>query len=311
MLHPGPFLASALGATRLILAAGAAGDRAELLPGLADGSRLAALALHEPGQRFAWDRPRTTARREGTGWRLSGGKAPALDAGAADLLLVTARADDGLGVFAVECAGVGVRVAPRSTVDGTRKQAAVELRDAPARRLAGADAREALAATADAMAVGLAVDGVGAAARALELAIAYAKQREQFGQPVGAFQAVQHLLVDMLRGPRAGTRGGLLRALGRRCRRRARATPAASMAKAFASDAFPAIGADAIQVFAGVGFTWEYDIHLYYKRLLTLRHVWGDAGFHLDALARIAVDGDSDRSVRNIPRERSEPRSRS
>jgi alkylation response protein AidB-like acyl-CoA dehydrogenase len=131
---------------------------------------------------------------------------------------------------------------------------------------------------------------LGAAARAHELALAYARERQQFQRPIGSFQAVQHLLVDMLQDLEL-TRAGIYYALWTsdeaepRERRRA-----AAMAKAFASARLPAIGAHAIQIFGGVGFTWEYDVHLYYKRLLSMQAGFGDESAHLDDLAALVVD---------------------
>jgi alkylation response protein AidB-like acyl-CoA dehydrogenase len=291
-LHPGPFLASAVGATKAILGAGSADDCAALLPALADGSLVATLAVHEPGSGYAWARPASGAAQSSDGWRLTGRKASVLDGARANRLIVSACSGSELGLFVVERDGPGIETTARSSVDGTRKQADVELREAPAQRLAGGDPRAALETAADAMALALAADGVGAAGRALELAIAYANEREQFGVPVGSFQAVKHLLVDMLRGlelTRAGTYYALWAADAAAPSERHRA---ATMAKAYASEVLPGIGADAIQVFGGVGFTWEYDVHLFYKRLLSLRHCWGDEDAHLDELARLVVDAD-------------------
>jgi alkylation response protein AidB-like acyl-CoA dehydrogenase len=290
-VHPGPFLASAVGATRLIVAAGSEAQRKELLPALADGSRVAALGVHEPGSRYGWSRPATHAREAGGGWRVSGRKSQVLGGACADWLLVTATSDSGLACFVVERDAPGVEATPEPTVDGTRNQATLLLRETPARRLAVRHPLEALSLVADALAIGLCADGLGAASRALELSVAYANEREQFGVPIGSFQAVKHLLVDMLRDvelARAGTYYALwaLDAAAPHEQHRA-----AAMAKAFASETLPRIGADAIQIFGGVGFTWEYDIHLYYKRLLSLRHCWGDAGVHLEELARMVVDG--------------------
>ena len=128
-------------------------------------------------------------------------------------------------------------------------------------------------------------DGVGAAERVLEMTVAYAKERHQFGQPIGAFQAVQHICADMLRTVEQA-RGGAWYALWA-CdaadpdERRA----AVAMAQAFASADLPRVGFDAIQVHGGVGYTWESDVHRYAKRLLTLAQTFGTADDHLDHLA--------------------------
>jgi alkylation response protein AidB-like acyl-CoA dehydrogenase len=130
---------------------------------------------------------------------------------------------------------------------------------------------------------------LGMAAVLTEMSVTYAKERQQFDKPIGSFQAVQHLCSDMLQALELG-RAGAYHALwacdSADAKDRHRA---AVMAKAFASDAFPRIGASAIQVFGGVGFTWEHDVHLFYKRLLTLQESYGDAGDALDELASLVL----------------------
>ena len=141
------------------------------------------------------------------------------------------------------------------------------------------------------MHVAAVVDGVGAASRALEIAVEYAKERRQFDTPIGSFQAVQHLCADMLRARRARPRR-------RRTTRAGRATPptppsahrAATMAHAFAADELYTVGAGTIQIFGGIGFTWEHDIHLYYKRLLALQETGGGTTTQLEELASIVLD---------------------
>jgi alkylation response protein AidB-like acyl-CoA dehydrogenase len=209
----------------------------------------------------------------------------ALEAGAAEQLFVAA----GACLWLVEARAPRVRGEPAECADTTRGFAHVALEGAPARRLGAGDARAALAAAADAVAAGLVADGVGAAARALELAVAYAKEREQFGRPIGSFQAVQHLLVDMLRDvelARAAAAHALRAQDGAPAPARAHAS---AVAKAFASEALPRVGAGAIQVFGGIGFTFELGLHRYYRRLLSLSLLQGDASHHLERLAEAAL----------------------
>ncbi len=289
-VHPGPFQSSALEAVSLIRAAGLPEDRAAWLPGLAAGARIASVALCEPGRRYAWREPACLARAQGAGFRLSGAKVHVPDAPAADLYLVSARAGAQTAVFAVERGAAGLEVRATPSVDGTRKQGALELRDAPARRLGRGDAGAALAESRDRVQAGLVADGLGAAARAFELALAYAQQRQQFGRPIGTFQAVQHLLVDMLQDLELGRAAAYYALWAADEAEPAERHRAATLAIAFASEAFPRLAEQAIQVFGGVGFTWEYDIHLYYKRLLSLRHALGLPSDHLETLAQIALD---------------------
>lgn len=291
VVHPGPFLSTALTAAGLVRDAGSEADRAALLPGIASGEARATLALFEPGRRYEWREPTVTARPASRGgWRLVGEKTHVHDAAAADWLLVTARSDEGLAAFIVEADAGGVEIEPLDTMDGTRKRARVRLRDAAARRLGEGDASEALAATVDRSVIGLCVDGVGAAQRALELCIGYAHQREQFGAPIGSFQAIQHLLADVLRDLELGRAGSYYALWAAEAADAAERHRAAWVAKAFCCEAFPRIGMDAIQVFAGVGFTWEYDVHLFFKRLLSLQSDLGDEATALEAVAGVVLD---------------------
>ena len=290
-VHPGPYLASAVGAVSLVTRAGSDDDRARLLPGLAGGTTVGTVALVEPGRHADPLAPETTATPTGDAWALTGTKVHVPDAVGADLILVPARTDDAaVAVFAVEPGAPGVTVTSTATVDGTRKEATVALDGAPARRLDGADAAEALREVLDRLAVALVLDGVGAAERALEMAVEYAKERHQFGQPIGAFQAVQHLCADMLRAVELGRAAGYYAAWACDAADPAERHRAATIAQAFAADGFYGVGANAIQVFGGIGFTWEHDAHLVYKRLLTLQQAGGGRTRHLEELATLILD---------------------
>jgi alkylation response protein AidB-like acyl-CoA dehydrogenase len=276
---PAPFASSAIGAVSLA--------DAELLPRLADGSAIGTVAIFETGSRYEWRAPATRATRDGAGWRLDGGKVHVGDANAADVVLVTALDDAGqLGIFATE--QFSAEATP--TVDGSRKQGTVVLDASPARRIdTGADPESAVERALDRLGVAATVDGVGAAQRALELSVEYAKEREQFGKPIGAFQAVQHLCADMLRTLELGRAAGYYACWAIDDASPEEAHRASTLARAFAADAFPQLGGTAIQVFGGIGFTWEHDIHLYYKRLLSVAHGLGTAGDHLEELATLAI----------------------
>jgi alkylation response protein AidB-like acyl-CoA dehydrogenase len=285
-VHPGPFLSSAVGAVATVLAVGSDADQSELLPGLADGSLVATTALLEPDARAAG---RPAAMRADAGERLTGTKVMVPDAVAADLLLVAAACDDGLGIFSVDARADGVQITSTETVDGTRKHATVEFDRAPARRVGEGDATDALAGAVDRLLIGLVLDGLGAAEVALNLAVVYAKERTQFDRPIGSFQAVQHLCADMLQSLELGRAGAYYALWAADAGSPAECHRAATMAKAFAGDAFLRVGAGAIQVFGGIGFTWEHDIHLFYKRLLTLQQAHGTAAEHLEELARLIL----------------------
>jgi alkylation response protein AidB-like acyl-CoA dehydrogenase len=277
---PVPYATSAIGAVALA-------DE-ELLPRLADGSLIGTIAIFEPANRYAWEQPSTRATSAGRGWALDGEKVHVADACAADVALVTARDDSGVvGTYACEA----FDAVPTAAVDGSRKQGRISFARAPARRIDDAgDSHRAVAAALDRLGVATAVDGVGAAQRALELALEYAKEREQFGRPIGAFQAVQHLCADMLRTVELGRAAAYYACWALENAPAEEAHRSATIARAFAADAFPQLGSTAIQVFGGIGFTWEHDIHLYFKRLLSCAYTFGTAAEHLEELAAIAID---------------------
>jgi alkylation response protein AidB-like acyl-CoA dehydrogenase len=262
-LLPGPFVSTAVTVPALLPAG--RDDRADdLLDGIAAGRRRAAVVDRRTAAAGSWAR----------------------DAASVDTLVVLADAGARIGPAS------DAAITPVETVDGTTSFADVAVDDRTA-SLADSwlplDAED-LARAADCTLIADVVAGVGTAARALELAVDYAKERRQFGRPIGSFQAVQHLCADMLIDlelGRAGAYYALWAADEAPADERHRA---ATMAKAWASDAFHRIGATAIQVFGGIGYTWEHDIHLFYKRLLTLQHVGGGTRANLEELAHLLLD---------------------
>ncbi len=289
-LYPGPYASSAVGGASLVMLAGSPREHSFLLPGLASGETIGAVALLEPGQRYDWRTPGTSAKRSGEQYELHGTKVHVADAAAANLLLVTASDDAGLGVYAIDTRDGGVAVESTPSVDGTRKEATVRLEGASGWRLGTDDGSAAAAEVVDRLGVAAVVDGVGASSRALELAVEYAKERVQFDRPIGSFQAVQHLCADMLRAVELARAGAYYACWAADAADRRERHRAATMAKAFASDELYRVGANAVQVFGGIGFTWEHDIHLYLKRLMSLQRIGGGSDEHLEALARIVLD---------------------
>jgi alkylation response protein AidB-like acyl-CoA dehydrogenase len=287
-VHPGPFLSSAVGAVSTV-AALAPGD--DLLAALADGNTVGALALYEPGARYDWRAPSTRADDAG---RLTGSKAFVPDAVAADVLLVGALdADGALAVFAVDAGAEGLTVETQETSDPTRKHGNVTMQGAPGRKLGDFDGDAGvtapMAAIVDRVGVATVLDGVGAAQAALDMTIEYAKTRVQFDKPIGSFQAVQHHCADMLQSVEMARSGAYYAAWAADAAAPEEAHRAATMAMAFAAEALPRVGATAIQVHGGIGFTWEHDIHLFYKRLLTLAQAHGTASDHLEELAALVL----------------------
>jgi alkylation response protein AidB-like acyl-CoA dehydrogenase len=278
-VHPSPCWTSCVGA----ISAAAAFGLDDLLASLAEGTCKGTLALQEPGRGFTgW----ANARLAVADGKLSGEKILVPDAAGADYLFVTTT--NGSYLVAGDADGLGMDNS--DWLDGSRRFATVTFDNVTGTRV-GDNGQ--LAPVIDRMLVALCADGLGAAQRALELTIAHASEREQFGQRIGSFQAVQHLCADMLQQLELG-RAGLHRALWALDAGDAQeAHRAAVMCKAYCSETFPQIGANAIQVFGGAGFTWEYDIQLFYKRLLSLQMTWGGSEVWLEELATLVIDQDA------------------
>jgi alkylation response protein AidB-like acyl-CoA dehydrogenase len=259
-LHPGPWLSTAVAATRALTRFGVTNDAAAtLFSGIADGSTTATVG--------PLDGARPTAAEQGDGFVLRGVIDNVSDVAAADVLLVLADEHDSTGLFAVPTSMPGIEVTPQAGIDQTRKHFRVTLDDTPAQHLATASG-DAVEALVDDVIIAWAADALGAARAVLQLAIEYAKVRRQFGQPIGAFQAVQHLCVDMYETVELA-RSGVIHALwAADAADRDERHLAAMRAKAFAGR-LASVADNAIQVFGGIGYTWEHDAHLYFKRLLS------------------------------------------
>ena len=258
-LHPGPWLSSAVAAPRALAGPGAGAEAAELWTGIADGTTIAAVGPLDRN-----DAAVIAAQRDGD--VVLRGEVAMSDAAAADVLLVLAEDPDGTGLFAVKTDAPRISVTPEHGIDQTRKRFRVALDDAPAHRLA-TPSPDASAALVDDVLIATAADALGAARAVMELAVEYAKVRKQFGQPIGSFQAIQHLCVDMYETVELA-RSGVIHALWAADNADADERHLSALrAKAFAGR-LATVGDTAIQIFGGIGFTWEHDAHLYLKRLL-------------------------------------------
>ena len=292
----GPVLSTVVLAGSTLLLLGDGDACRTYLPGIADGGTVATLALTEASG--SWDAAgiSATATRDGDTWHLDGTKAYVLDGCSADILLVAARTGTdtstdtgggtGISVFAVDPDAPGVRRTPQTTLDRTRKQAVIELTHAPA-RLIGPEGRAwpTLARVLDLAAVAVAAEQAGGAARVRDMAVDYAKTRVQFGQPIGAFQAVKHKLADMHTDVETA-RSTAHHALWTAAHDPAALPEAASLAKACCGDAFTRATTENIQVHGGIGFTWEHPAHLYLKRAYSTQQLFGNAAHHRRRLAR-------------------------
>ncbi|ONH32390.1 acyl-CoA dehydrogenase family protein [Pseudofrankia asymbiotica] len=282
-----PLLSTVVLAASTLLALDDEQARADYLPGIAAGTTLATLALTEAAGR--WDDPAavtTTAARGGHGWTVTGAKAHVLDGQLAALLLVAARTDAGISVFAVEGDAPGVRREPRATLDQTRRQADLTFTAAPARLLGHeGGAWPALARVLDLAAVAVAAEQAGGAARVLGMAVDHAKTRVQFGRPIGSFQAVKHKLANIHLDVESA-RSAACYALWTAADSPPDLPLAASLAKACCGDAYVTAATENIQVHGGIGFTWEHPAHLYLKRAHSSRQLFGNAADHRQRLAR-------------------------
>lgn len=289
-LHPGPWLSTAVAAARALTRLGAGETAPELLRGIADGTTVATVCFP--------DSANVAASRRDDARVLHGEIAAVPDAAAAEVLLAVAEEADGPALFVVRTGAPGVSVAPEHGIDQTRKRFRVTFDAAPAQRLAAAPTAD-LAAVIDDVLIATAADALGAARAVMNLAIEYAKGRTQFGQPIGSFQAVQHLCVDMYETVELA-RSGVIHALwvsdavaamnGQSGEER---HLAAVRAKAFAGR-LATVADTAIQVFGGIGYTWEHDAHLYLKRLLSWSALRGGPDEYLTELgASLAKRGGS------------------
>jgi alkylation response protein AidB-like acyl-CoA dehydrogenase len=278
---PGPFLSSAVAATIAVLRLGEAGLQADL----ATGRRRGTVAIEEGGHADPLASIRTTATETAGGWVLDGTKAVVLDGHTADFAVVAARTEDGLAAFALD--DPKGELVP--ALDVTRKMTRIELAGRPARRLGlPGDQSEVLFRIGDDIAVALCAETVGAGERALQMAIDYAKQRVQFGRPIASFQAIKHKIVDMLHQLELARVGTHWAAWASEVDDPIR-EPAAAACKSFVAEAANMITAENIQVHGGVGFTWDVDCHLLFRRVKQNDVLFGSQAWNRQRLADLVL----------------------
>jgi alkylation response protein AidB-like acyl-CoA dehydrogenase len=280
-----PFFSTVVLAATAILESGDAEAAAERLPGIADGSTIATLAF--PGENGAWDASGVTARASHVdgAWTVSGTAPATIDGHVAAMFVVPARTEDGVSLFLVD-RSAAVTATPLKTLDQTRKVASVVFDGAPATPLGDlAGGGAVLERVLDLAAVGLAAEQAGGARAAFDMSVAYLKERVQFGQPIGAFQALKHMAADVLVEVESASSASSY-ALWAAAEARDELPAAASLAAAFCSDAFVTAAHENIQFHGGMGFTWEVPAHLYFKRARADEILLGDAQHHREQLAR-------------------------
>lgn len=285
-----PYLATVVVAGHLIRDAGTPAQQEALLPAIASGDLMMALAHFEPGGRYKVSRVDTAAKAKGDGWTLSGAKGVVLSGGAAGKLLVSARTsheprdEDGISLFLVERNAPGLTVRSYMTQDGGRA-AEIRLNDVAV----GADALvgtldAALPAIERALDYGLAAlcaEAVGIMTALNEATLEYLKTRKQFGQPIGRFQALQHRMVDMVIATEQARSMATLAAVKADAPNAAERRRALSAAKAYVGQQARFVGQQAVQLHGGMGVVDELNVSHYFKRLTMINAIYGDADHHL------------------------------
>jgi alkylation response protein AidB-like acyl-CoA dehydrogenase len=292
-LLPGPFLSTVLLAGSAIALAGTESQKQRYLTAICQGSAKATLAILEEGASWSTDSVHLHASGSAGGYVLKGRKLFVPDAGVADFLVCAARLRGDLALFIVPAGTHGVNIKATPAIDATRKLCEVILDSVivpQAGLLAIGDRAEAAVEHAFAVStVGLVAEMVGGMQRLLDVSVEYAKTRKQFGRPIGQFQAVQHMCADMLLMTES-SRSAVYYAAWAMGEDESAASAAVSVAKAYASDAYREVGNRAIQVHGGMGFTWENDVHLYYRRAKASEIAFGDATWHRERLAKQVID---------------------
>jgi alkylation response protein AidB-like acyl-CoA dehydrogenase len=286
-----PYFSTAVLATTAILNAGTDTQKSSLLPDLASGARLAALAVTEPNGQWDPQAIELVATPGADGFRLDGAKSYVVDGHVADLLLVAGRVpgtvgSDGLALFTVSADASGIERRPLAAMDATRKIARIDLHGAQAQLLGDVkDGAQALVRTLDQAAIALANEMVGGAQALFDAAVNYTKLRVQFGRTIGSFQAIKHKCADMV------LEVELAKSAAYYAAHAAAADdpewPAlACVAKAAASDMYLHIAAECIQIHGGIGFTWDTDTHLWFKRAKSSEVLLGQPYYHRELLVQ-------------------------
>jgi alkylation response protein AidB-like acyl-CoA dehydrogenase len=286
-----PYFSTVVLAADAILNAGTDDQKKSLLPGIASGETIATLAFTEPNGK--WDASGITLEASGTGdtATLTGTKMFVLDGHTAELIVVVARAagttgQDGISFYTVAGDASGLTRTALATMDQTRKQAKLEFDGVEAQLLGTAgDGWAALSKTLDQAAVGICNEMVGGGQFVLDESVQYAKDRVQFGRPIGSFQAIKHKCADMLLEIESA-KSAAYYASWAAAEDNDELPVVASLAKAYCSDAYFHAAAENIQIHGGIGFTWEHNAHLYFKRAKSSEILLGDATYHRELLAQ-------------------------
>ncbi|MFK7974767.1 MAG: acyl-CoA dehydrogenase family protein [Halioglobus sp.] len=302
-----PFLSTVCMAANALLLAGNEEQKAKWLGAIAEGSTTATVAFNGGSASWGADTVTAQCRQDGDEYVLQGDYRYVVDGHTANVLIVAAReagteGDQGVSLFVVEPTAEGVTRTWLPTMDQTRKQASVNLAEVRVQKdaLLGEPGTGAavLGKVVDLAAIALAAEQVGGAQKLLDMTVEYTSERVQFNRTIASYQAVKHKAADMMLKIEVARsaayyaacvasealEGGPLAS---------ELSEAASVAKAYCSDAYFAIAGDAMQLFGGVGFTWEYDVHLYFKRAKSSEHLLGNGALHREKLAALLLDGEA------------------
>jgi alkylation response protein AidB-like acyl-CoA dehydrogenase len=274
-----PFLSSTIAAVT-VLATDDNPARASILPRIADGEALATLAYTEDADRHEDEHIQMVATGADSNWTLTGRKTLVLDGGIADILLVAARTPAGLSLFSVDGDAPGLSRTTLAGMDATRRLAQIDLDATPGRLLGREGTAAPVLATARSLAaVALAAEQVGGAQHCLSMSVEYAKVRHQFGRAIGSFQAIKHQCADMLMEVETA-RSLAYNAAWVAAENAAELALWSSVAQAYCSDAYFAAASANIQIHGGIGYTWEHDAHLYFKRAKSSEVLFGGPTHH-------------------------------
>jgi alkylation response protein AidB-like acyl-CoA dehydrogenase len=281
-----PYFSTVALAANAVLFVGTEADKSAYLPGIASGKTIATVGLTDDSGQWDLGNTSTSASASGNGFVLNGVRNYVTDGNVASIIFVPAMTAKGLSLFAVKGDAVGVTRVALPTMDQTRKQSRIEFNNVPA-TLVGNEggARDGLETMLQVAAAALAAEQVGGAQRVLNNAVEYAKNRVQFGRPIGSFQAIKHKCADMLLDVESAKSAAYYAAWAAQ-ERNEELPVAASLAKSFCSEAYFHCAAENIQIHGGIGFTWEHHAHLYFKRAKSSELFLGDPSYHRELLAQ-------------------------
>ncbi len=287
-LLPAPFFSTVALGSAAILEGGSEKQKHDILGRVAAGEATVALAFTEQNGRWDEIGVESVAEPSGNGWSISGTKSFVLDGHTADFLVVAARSPEGVSLFLVEADADGIARRRLETMDMTRKQAEVILTNVTVSddRVVGplGGGWVVIERVLEKAVVNLAAEQVGGAQKCLEMSVDYAKTRYQFGRPIGSFQAIKHKCADMLVQVESA-KSACYYAAWAASEDNDELAVVAPLAKSYCSEAYFHCASENIQIHGGIGFTWEHDAHLYFKRAKSSELLFGDPAYHRARLA--------------------------